>query len=263
MSLHDDKKAHRLRLPQFIIAGAPRSGTSWLYEVLDRHPCIEMARPRRPEPKFFLVDDEYEKGLSYYSRRWFSEIDTEKAAGEKSANYLESETAALRIAASLPLVRLIFCLREPAARALSNYRWTRMNGLEDLEPIDAIEHESEREQLYDQHQKYSRPYSYFSRGLYAQHLRPYLREFPRSQILILRFEDVVVHPDEAITRVHEFLGMPKRPHDALGLGPVNSLDDDIVDDDEVLRLLRERYVNPNAELSELLGPQFPMWEEGS
>ena len=57
-----------LRLPDFIIGGAPRSGTTWLYALLDRHPDVFMARPRAPEPKFFLVDHLYEKGLQYYSR---------------------------------------------------------------------------------------------------------------------------------------------------------------------------------------------------
>jgi hypothetical protein len=57
-----------LRLPDFIIGGAPRSGTTWLYELLDRHPDVHMAKPLAPEPKFFLRDDEYARGLRYYSQ---------------------------------------------------------------------------------------------------------------------------------------------------------------------------------------------------
>ncbi len=108
------------RLPEFVIGGAPRCGTTWLYRVLDRHPAIWLAKPVRPEPKFFLVDDEYDKGLDYYRSRWFSAVPDEKIAGEKSTNYLESTSAAERIAANLPEVRLVFLLREPSSRAFSN-----------------------------------------------------------------------------------------------------------------------------------------------
>ena len=48
------------RLPDFIIGGAPRSGTTWLTAALDRHPDIWVAKPLRPEPKFFLVDELYD-----------------------------------------------------------------------------------------------------------------------------------------------------------------------------------------------------------
>jgi hypothetical protein len=54
-----------MKLPTFIIAGAPRGGTTYLYNVLDQHPDIYMAKPGAPEPKFFLVDDEHRKGLEY------------------------------------------------------------------------------------------------------------------------------------------------------------------------------------------------------
>ncbi len=112
-----------MRLPEFIIGGAPRSGTTWLYELLDRHPDVHMAKPVKPEPKFFLRDDEYGKGLEYYANRWFADVEDGKIAGEKSTDYLESPSAAARIARDLPHVKLIFVLREPVARAYSNYLW--------------------------------------------------------------------------------------------------------------------------------------------
>ena len=79
-----------MRLPDFIIAGAPRSGTTWLWRLAGLHPAIVMAKPVRPEPKFFLVDDLYAKGLDWYSATWFAGIPPEQVAGEKSANYMES-----------------------------------------------------------------------------------------------------------------------------------------------------------------------------
>ena len=116
--------------PTFIIAGAPRSGTTWLYELLDRHPDVYMAKPVRPEPKFFLVDELYSRGIQHYFDTWFAGADAYRAAGEKSTNYLESAVVAERIHQHLPSVKLVFILREPAHRAYSNWMWSRMNGME-------------------------------------------------------------------------------------------------------------------------------------
>ena len=89
-----------MRLPDFIIAGAPRSGTTWLYSLLERHPDVYVAKPVTPEPKFFLVDSLYERGLEFYSKTWFAPAPSGAMAGEKSTNYLESAPAAERIARS-------------------------------------------------------------------------------------------------------------------------------------------------------------------
>ena len=164
-----------MRLPDFIIGGAPRSGTTWLYELLDRHPDIYMARPVKPEPKFFLVDHLYDKGLTFYAETWFAGAGDAPLAGEKSTDYLESPAAAERIARDLPEVRLIFILREPADRAYSNYLWTRMNGLETEDLVTALRLEEEREKHLPERWRFSRPFSYFSRGLYADLLAPYFR----------------------------------------------------------------------------------------
>src|ERR1700688_1203151 len=99
-----------LRLPAFIIGGAPRCATTWLYVLADRHPEIAMAKPMRPEPKFFLVDELYRQGIAYYATRWFADLRDARLLGEKSANYLENPVAAERIHAALPQVKLIFLL---------------------------------------------------------------------------------------------------------------------------------------------------------
>ena len=89
-----------------------------------------MAKPVKPEPKFFSVDEIFNLGIEYYSSTWFRNLSLAKIAGEKSTNYLESPSAAARIHKHLPDVKLIFILREPADRAYSNYLWSRMNGYE-------------------------------------------------------------------------------------------------------------------------------------
>ncbi len=249
-----------LRLPDFIIGGAPRSGTTWLYQVLDRHPDIEMARPVRPEPKFFLFDHIYERGLAYYSENWFSHIPDQRRAGEKSTNYLESDIAARRIHKDLPDARLIFILREPADRALSNWRWSRMNGLETLPFDEALRLEPHREAAYAAEERYSRPFSYFSRGLYRNMLEPYVNRFGLDRILVLRYEDISREPDDLARSVHRFLEVAERGTDANAVGTINpsAPQDDV--DDATISSLRQRYAESNHDLAQLLGPGFEIWE---
>ena len=249
-----------MRLPEFIIGGAPRSGTTWLYELLDRHPDVHMAKPLAPEPKFFLRDDEYAKGLKYYSDRWFTGADTAKMAGEKSTDYLEHAESASRIARDLPQVKLIFILREPVSRAYSNYRWSKMNGLETEDFATALRLEEKRERELPEKWKFTRPFSYFSRGLYAELLEPYVNRFMDNQLLIARFEDIIERPKALAESVQRFIGVAPRPQDADGLGMINPAEEDEAGlSDEVRRSLAARYEEPNRRLAKMLGPAFRMW----
>jgi len=249
-----------VRLPDFIIGGAPRSGTTWLSELLDRHPDVYMAKPVKPEPKFFLVDHLYEKGLQYYSDTWFAQAGEWQVAGEKSTDYLESRPAAERIAHDLPHVKLVFILREPADRAYSNYLWTRMNGIETEDFETALRLEPERERTLPEKWKFARPFSYFSRGLYADLLADYFKRFRREQMLILRFEDIDQRPAVLADRLHRFLGVEPRPDDVDGLGVINPSENR----GETLnaasrRNLMARYAEPNRRLAAMLGPDFAPW----
>jgi hypothetical protein len=249
-----------MRLPDFIIGGAPRSGTTWLYELLDRHPDVHMAKPLKPEPKFFLRDDEYAKGLQYYSTKWFAGAKPSAIAGEKSTDYLESSAAAMRISRDLPHVKLIFLLREPVSRAYSNYLWSKMNGLEHEDFATALRLEAQRERELPDRLKFTRPFSYFSRGLYAELLEPYFNRFVENQLFIARYEDIVQRPSEVAEAVHRFLGIAMRPADASGLGVINASDRNGSElSDDVRRELGARYLEPNQRLASLLGPSFPMW----
>jgi hypothetical protein len=251
-----------VRLPEFIIGGAPRAGTTWLYELLDRHPEIHMAKPLKPEPKFFLRDDEYAKGLQYYADRWFADVDRLKIAGEKSTDYLESSTAAARIARDLPHVKLIFILREPVSRAYSNYLWSKMNGLETEDFATALRLEDQRERELPERWKFTRPFSYFSRGLYADLLAPYFDRFMDHQLLVARFEDIAERPAKVAEAVHRFLGVTPRPSDLSDLGVINASEPDAGHPvEEVRRALHDRYTEPNRRLAMLLGSSFPMWRE--
>jgi hypothetical protein len=249
------------RLPDFIIGGAPRCGTTWLATSLERHPDIWLAKPFRPEPKFFLVDDLYAQGLDCYASRWFADAPADAVVGEKSTNYLESPTAARRIAHDLPNVRLIFVLRDPTRRAISNYQWSVMNGMETEDFATALELEEKRGAELPRPLEYARPHAYFSRGRYADMLRPFYDGLPAEQLLVLRFEDLVAEPGLTAARVHTFLGVEPRPDLAGQPEGVNaSVPAGGVDAAAVARL-RAAYQPSNRDLSALLGPSFALWTE--
>jgi hypothetical protein len=248
--------------PTFIIAGAPRSGTTWLYELLDRHADIYMARPVRPEPKFFLVDEAYARGIQYYVDTWFAGAGSFLAAGEKSTNYLENAIVADRIHVCMPSVQLIFILREPAHRAYSNWLWSRMNGMETEDFETALALEPERERTLAPALRYARPHAYYSRGLYAAMLRPYFERFPREQILCVKFDDIIARPCELAARLHTFVGVTPRPHDAAGLDVVNPSEKRGEEmPHQTLERLRDRYAAAQRELQTLLGAEFADWDE--
>jgi predicted protein tyrosine phosphatase len=136
-----------------------------------------------------------------------------------------------------------------------------MNGLEHESFASALALEEEREHQLPERLRFARPYSYFSRGLYADLLRPYMHRFPREQILVVRFEDIIGRPGELAAQVHQFLGIAQRPGDAVSLGVINPSEaDDVPLDDGLRRELVARYAEPNQRLAALLGPDFLGWD---
>jgi hypothetical protein len=252
------------RLPDFIIAGAPRSATTWLYMLAQRHPQIAMAQPMAPEPKFFLIDELWQRGLDYYSTKWFDPLPAGRVLGEKSTNYLEAPEVAERISRVLPRVKIIFLLRNPVDRAYSNYLWSRQNGLE-TEPFErALELEGQREREVPTQLRYARPHAYFSRGLYVEHLIRFFNRFPREHILVLRHEDVPGCPERVAAALHRFLRVAEMPGLARDLGLINATEPSPQEFfPKVLRhRLAERYRAANANLATLLRSNFDTWNDG-
>jgi hypothetical protein len=137
-----------------------------------------------------------------------------------------------------------------------------MNGLEHEDFETALRLEEDRERTLPERLKFARPYAYFSRGLYAELLQPYLDRIDRSRILVLKFEDIAERPSELLTRVHAFLGVASRSGDAADLGvvlPSDRLDGDAMPP-HVRADLRARYQKSNDRLRRLLGPGFESWD---
>lgn len=205
----------------FFVVGAQRSGTTYLARLLDDHPEIQMAMPERPEPKFFLDDSQFGRGLNEYERRYFDPAGP-GLHGEKSTSYIESEVAADRIAVAFPDAAIIAVLRDPVARAVSNYRLTRESGLE-TRPIDLALGTDDRAPprsgnwfVVDGRLISASPFAYRARGRYAEQLAAYAGRFRRLRVLLY---ETLVGDAATVAGLYSFLGVDPG-HEPAGLGEV-------------------------------------------
>jgi hypothetical protein len=197
-----------LRLPDFIIAGAQKCGTTSLHRYLSAHPALYL--PRRPqELHFFDFDENFSKGIDWFAEH-FALAGPAQTVGQTSPLYLYDERVPSRLANALPRARLIFLLRDPVARAYSHYWHQVKKGTERLSFMEALAMERERLQGgYDAR----RQYSYVDRGRYAQQLARFARLFPRSQMLVLNTEALGARPLQTLARCFDFLGVDPLPAD--------------------------------------------------
>lgn len=208
-------------MPDFIIIGAMRGGTTSLYSYLTEHPNIGPAYMK--EVHFF--DVYFHKGLPWYRAQFPSTVQkyyTERVqkqnfiTGEASPYYLFHPHAPRRIARLLPHVKLIVQLRNPVSRAYSHYYHEVNGGHEKLSFAEAIDREEDRigketEKLARDEQYISynhRHYSYLARGIYVDQLKVWMDLFPREQILILKSEDFYADPAAALKQTLDFIHLP-------------------------------------------------------
>jgi hypothetical protein len=183
-------------LPNALIGGAPKCGTTSLADALTGHPDIFI--PYRKELSFFHVDRNYERGLDWYER-FFVEGSDKPIRIEATPDYLASQDSCRRIREDLPACRLIFLIRDPVARAHSHYWFRVRTGRESRTFIEA---------LRDEQQSPDDPKGYLIRyGQYAEQLRRYFDAFQREQILVMRFSALIRTPEASLRSVQEFLGV--------------------------------------------------------
>ncbi len=186
-------------LPNFLIIGSQKAGTTTLYHVLRQHPQIYL--PDTKEINFFFHPNLYARGKDFYARYFASAPKDARAIGEASPGYICHPDAPRRIAETLsPDLKLILTVREPVARAYSQY-WDNRRHLS--EPLTFAE--TVARYLEDDYQPGRR--GYFSRGAYMRYIRRYLNLFPRENLLVLVFEDLKTQPEKVYRRIFEFLGV--------------------------------------------------------
>ncbi len=207
-------------LPDFLIIGAMRGGTSSLYHYLVQHPCIAHAQTK--EVHYF--DSHYQKGPLWY-RAHFDTVGSKWllrargrsfVTGEATAYYLFHPQVPTRVFRLMPRVKLIALLRNPVDRAYSHYQRAVRRGREKLSFDEAIRIEAER--LKDETQRLMsdesyqslvhRQLSYLARGIYVDQLKRWLDLFPRERLLIIKSEDFFADVGRTLDEAQRFIGVP-------------------------------------------------------
>lgn len=198
---------NRHRLPDFLIIGAQKAGTTWLKEQLRAHSDVFMPED---EIHFFDHQDQFAKGPQWYASHFVDGTDF-ALIGEKTPEYLylperiDVPEGAGRIHDLLPDARLIAVLRDPVTRALSaiNHMVNRHH-ISPLHSVDALLLGRKRRLL---------PWPVIETGMYERQLAPFLELYGRQAVLTLFYEDdVVAAPEEGLNCVCDFLGIRREVH---------------------------------------------------
>lgn len=204
-----------MSLPDFLIAGVPKAGTTALHTALRQHPDLFLSTIK--EPKFFLTDGPPPghggpgDAETYREHVWrradyealFAEAPPGTLTGESTPFYLYDLAAQRRIHATIPDVKLIVTLRDPVERAHSN--WTHLWSA-GLEPIGDLVRacEAEQRRIAD---GWGHFWHYVGLGRYGEQLAHLFSLFPREQVLIFRYRDLVDRPVATLDRICAFLGV--------------------------------------------------------
>lgn len=198
-------------LPNLVVIGAMKCGTTALHRLLDEHPQIAMSSPK--ELNFFIGPADaprveqpglnparaeqlrWTRGNWHRSIEWYAQHFPPAAVrGESSPGYTSPDHPEVpaRMAAVLPTARLVYLVRDPIDRALSQYRHHVAEGTE-RRPVG--------EALLDLRSQY------VARGLYYERLRPFLVHYDRAFIAVVRQEQLRARPAETLRSLHDFLGL--------------------------------------------------------
>lgn len=198
-----------MTLPNFLVIGAIKGGTTSLYHYLKQHPQIYLSPIK--EARFFAVefDQPMDTGFNRFAPvkdlesycALFEQVTDEKAIGEVSPQYLCSPVAAANIKAHIPDAKLIAVLRNPVDRAYSSFMHHVRDGAEPLTNFaDALAAEPDRIQ-----QQYGPLWHYKQAGFYYEQLQRYYACFDSSQIKIYLYEDLRHNLPGVLQEIFQFL----------------------------------------------------------
>jgi hypothetical protein len=191
-------------LPNFLIAGAAKCGTTSLSAWLGSHPDVFL--PAEKELHFFEREEVWKNGIEWYEARFAQAA----AVGEATPAYMFHPHAVERIARTLPRVRAVVCLRDPVDRAHSHYLHWRELGLDRRSFAEAIDDElAAGATEVALHRPDSDPpyFAYLARGRYAAQLERLGAVLGRDRVHVLLLEDMAEAPDEVFAGVCRFLGV--------------------------------------------------------
>lgn len=195
-------------LPDFLVIGAQKAGTTSLYDELCANEAILPARKK--EVRFF--DRHWSRGATWY--RWSFPtrrvMGTAHLTGEATPDYLLHPQAPARAASVVPACRLIAVIRHPVDRAHSQYRMNLALGTEQRPFEEAVDDELARLETRSGAEPWSDErihHSYVERGRYLPQFTRWLEHYPRSSLHVTSLESMRRHPSEELAAVHRFLGV--------------------------------------------------------
>ena len=190
-------------LPNFLIVGGQRCGTTYLWGLLKQHPQIFMSEEKETQYFGELLQDKGYPIQQY--KHHFAAVRNEIAIGEASVENMFLDGIAPLISQTLGNnIRLIFLLRNPIDRAYSHY-WMMIAKYREYLPFE----KALRAEPHRIHRSFHdlRSYSYISRGYYATQIQRYLRYFPRERMLFLLSDDLYNHTDQTLSSICRHLGV--------------------------------------------------------
>jgi hypothetical protein len=185
-------------LPDFIIIGAAKGGTSTLYDLLRSHPHVRVAA----HPEIHYFDRNFEMGLDWY--RWHFRPRLKKGdrwtiTGEASPSYLFDERIPQRVFKDLPAAKLIALLRNPVDRAYSHYQHT----------VRSLNTSLSFEQVIEEEMSGDMGRGYLARGIYVDQLKRWHQFFDRERLLVVKSEDFFSSTQDTLKCVLGFLDLPE------------------------------------------------------
>lgn len=249
-------------LPNFIIIGTQKGGTTSLYNYLVQHPNIEPSTTK--EVHFF--DIFFNRGVNWYRSHFPSNLKKGTITGEASPYYIFYPYCPSRIKQVIPEVKLIVLLRNPVYRAYSAYNMVLRAGIEKLTFEEAIAKEDSRlkddiKNILEKPDFYGfnhQHFSYLSRGIYFDQLKKWFELFDRKNFLILKSELLFNNPTDAYFKVIHFLGLSYLQPEHFTIFLKGNYNTNIKPD--TLNYLIEYFRPHNQRLYDLLGIDFA-WEQ--
>lgn len=180
------------QLPDLVVIGAPKAGTTSLARWLSGHPDVRMSATK--ELEFF--DRYFARGVGWY-RDQLPSGGPGTVVAEATPTYLGHPLAPARAAATLPSARYVAILREPVGRAWSNYWFFCQLGVERRSWEAALRAE----------RRGQGPVDYLTRGRYAEQLARWDAVVDRDRLLVLLFDDLVADPAGVFAQVCRFAGV--------------------------------------------------------
>ncbi len=196
------------RLPDFIIIGAQKSGTTSLFDYLTMHPEV-LKNPLNYKELYFF-NTHYQRGMKYY-RHYFPLKFRSGLVGEATTTYLHSLEAPARVAQCLPEVKLILTLRDPVDRAISHYYHHVKRGRESRTLDEAFSQDYLDRFNSGKLEDDKFTYRYLNNSNYARHLANWQQHFMEKRFCINAAEDMFERPQEVYDQACDFLGL-KRVH---------------------------------------------------